>query len=173
MGVDYESDYALSGTIPSGQVTTGAITAHEWRNAGNSGANNFGVFQIGSTLYFHDLGADSISTGLKAFTVDLTTFSTGYAASFGSEPVDISAGKGVLFVSSKDTDPFYIEYDPATDSITTTGYDIKIRDFEGLVSTESSAAYVDQISYRPTTLDKAHEYITTLHNGVCTLITVM
>jgi hypothetical protein len=158
MGVDYESSHAFSSNINIGVVNTGALSVNEWRNAGNDGKNNFGVVQIGATLYFHDLDAASLSASPKSFTVDLNTYSTGYSTSFGSEPVSVAAGRGVMFVSSKDTEPFYIEYDPATDTISATQYDILVRDFDGVTSTENSSALTDDLTTTPTTLDKTHEY---------------
>jgi hypothetical protein len=68
----------------------------------------------------------------------------------------VAQGRGALFVVSKDTEPFYIEYDPNTDTISTTQINIRIRDFDGVVSTEGGVAITDTTN--PTTLDRSHEY---------------
>jgi hypothetical protein len=158
LGMDYEEKYTLSSVIPTVTVDTGALSIHEWHNAGGDGNTNFAVIQIGDTLYFHGLNGESISAEAKTFTVDLNTFSTGYSTNFGGSVIATSTGRGTLFVVSKDTEPFYIEYDQNTDTISTTQITIEVRDFDGVLSTESAVALTDDLTTTPTVLDRSHEY---------------
>lgn len=132
LGMDYETSYTLSSNIPNSTFSDLAVATSEWRNADNDSTKNFAVVQIGATIYFYDLNQDPLSGGLKAFTVDLTTYKTSYAANIGSNPISTTVGKGILYVVSKDTDPFYVEYDSSADTISVTQISIEIRDFLGL-----------------------------------------
>lgn len=151
LGMDFEADYTLSSNITNVTFEDQAVTVHEWRNADNSGLYNFAVVQVGVTLYFYDLTAASLSDNLKAFTVDLNTYKTSYATSIGSNPISGDTGKGVFYVVSKDTEPFYIEYDSGSDTISVTQIDIMKRDFLGV---EDSLA----VDTRPSSLSSEHEY---------------
>lgn len=151
LGLDYEDSYVLSSNIATTTFSDLAVTSHEWRNAANNGLYNFAVIQTGATLRFYSLSASSISAGVKSFTIDLTTYKTSFATNIGSQPIQVSAGKGFLFVVSKDTDPFYVEYNPTADTISTTRITLKQRDFLGL----SDGYTTDE---QPTALTDAHKY---------------
>ncbi|MCK4501200.1 hypothetical protein KAU11_11935 [Candidatus Babeliales bacterium] len=152
LGMDYEADYALStDNFLNSTFQDHAVTVHEWRNADNSGLYNFSVVQVGTTLRFFDLSEASISSNLKSFTVDLTAYKTSYALNIGSEPISGTTGKGVFYVSSKDTEPFYIEYDSDLDTISVTQITILKRDFLGTDDTLTT-------NNRPSTLSSAHSY---------------
>lgn len=131
-GMDYESSYSLGPAIDNSVFTDKYTTNHVWRNAANSGLNNFSVVQAGDTLYFYDLNQSALSFNRKAFTVDLNTYKKTSATNLGSNPIFTASGKGILFVVSQDTEPFYIEYNPVADTISTAQINIKIRDFLGI-----------------------------------------
>jgi len=152
LGMDYEADYTLStDNFTNATFEDKAVSVHEWRNADNSGLYSFSVVQVGATLRFFDLTAASLSDNLKSFTVDLTTYKTAYATNIGSEPISGTAGKGVFYVVSKDTTPFYIEYDSVLDTISVTSISLKKRDFlgvnDGLLVDERDAALLNTHEY--------------------------
>ena len=128
-----------------------AITAHTWRNAGQSEDINFHVVQIGSTLYFHEAKVSAPSTMEKSFSVDLTSFTAPAFTSPADVRVQTTSGKGALFVVSKKIEPFYVTYDEATDTIATQQITIEVRDFEGL----DDGLDVDE---QPATLSDEHKY---------------
>jgi hypothetical protein len=150
-GCDYESSYVLSSNISASYVSDRAISAHRWTSVAGLGTVNFLMVQVGPTLYFHDLNEDSFSSNTKSFTVDLNSFSAPTTIVVGEEPVRAVSGKGLLFVVGKGLEPFYIKYDPDTDTISTTQITLRIRDFER----QEDDLDEDE---RPATLSDEHNY---------------
>ena len=136
LGIDYENGYAFStNNVLETTFTEKAITVNEWSEVAENGNLKFTVIQINDTLHFYDSSGDAVSTGKKSFTVDLSTFVAPAHTDVGSEQIQVASGKGYLFVVSKKLKPFYITYDPAGDSITSTEIGIKIRDTKGVDDT--------------------------------------
>lgn len=159
LGIDYESGYARVGPIVAQaysdirltpdrarRIATGLGT---WPSVGGNGELEFTVVQFGNVLYFHDSTSGAISDNQKEFQVDLDNFKIS-SISY-EDRVELATGNGLLFVAGPQINPFYIEYDPGTDSVTTTQIDIKIRDFEGV---EDNLP----IDLRPVTLSTEHKY---------------
>jgi hypothetical protein len=129
-GIDYESSGRLStSTFAHGTYDTLAVTTHEWESVDGQDDLNFLVIQVGGTLHFHDLGADSLSTGVVG-TLDLTPINTDPL--FTKEPIDSASGKGKLFIVGRYISPAYIQYDRDTDTFTGVKITVKIRDIEGI-----------------------------------------
>lgn len=128
-----------------------AINTSTWNTVGGNGNTNFLVVQIGNTLYFYDLAFSILSDGQKAFTVNLESFAAPGATEIHKEVVQVASGKGFLFVVGSKIESFYIEYDPATDDITSTQISIEIRDFDGV----DDGLDPDE---EPTTLSNQHSY---------------
>jgi hypothetical protein len=74
----------------------------------------------------------SISTGLLVSTVNLATFKPTGAPDPDIVECQFSDGLGYLFVTHPTLEPFYVDYDSATQVLTATAIPIKIRDLEGL-----------------------------------------
>ena len=122
-----------------------------WKSVNNDGNLNFIVAQVGNTVYFYDVGSESLSEGEKSFSIDLDSYLSPSAVTSRDTTISISTGQGALFISSPAIEPLLVEYDEVTDSITVTEIEIKIRDFAG----------VDdglELTEEPVTLSKAHEY---------------
>lgn len=152
LGADYETGFALSSqTFDIASLGTNTVTTHTWEAVEGNGSLNFLVVQIGSTLYFNDLGASSVSAGEKSFTVDLDDFLAPGLSNSGTEPIATASGKGVLFVASSKINPFFIEYNPADDTIDTAQIDVQIRDFAGVDD-------MLDIDEQPTSLTALHQY---------------
>lgn len=152
LGVDYESNFSLSTqTVSNFNTERYGINTFSWTTVAGDGNRNFLVVQMGPTLYFYDQGVTPLSNGQKSFTVDLTTFTAPGATNVGNSLVQADSGKGFLFVVGEKIESFYIEYDPNTDTITTTQINIEIRDFEGLDDGLDPEE-------EPTTLSDEHSY---------------
>lgn len=136
-GMDFESGFVESSAIANATFEDLAVHTSEWRNVGNDAIVNFAVVQVGLTLYFYDLSTANVSANLKGFTIDLNLHQTGFATQQGFEAVSTTVGKGVLFVTSNEINPFYVEYDADLDAITATPIVIEVRDFNGIVSTDA------------------------------------
>ena len=111
LGIDYENSYALSSNIATNVFSDLAVTTHIWTNVANCGRTTFAVVQAGTILYFYDLAVESQSGNKKSFTVDLEDFKTAFPVNMGARPIAVTTGIGALFVVSRDTEPFMIEYD--------------------------------------------------------------
>ena len=132
-GAAAEVAYLLHGTsVSDSQKEDWAFDTFEWKAVAGVAGLNFLVYQQGDTLWFYDKGQSPISSGLKSFSVDLTSFKTSAAttAQLRNTRVSVATGKGVIFVCGSTIEPFYVEYNSDTDSITTTQITIQIRDFE-------------------------------------------
>lgn len=129
-GLDYEIDGVYSSdSFTAAQLDRWAISTHEWKSVGGDDALNFLVLQIGGTLYFHNLGKDTLSL------YPIGKFSLGPIKSideFQRYPVRSVVGKGKLFIVSRGISPAYIEYDKDENIFEGVKLTIKIRDMDGL-----------------------------------------
>lgn len=148
-GINYEIDAT---THPITRTSGETITTGRWPSVAGIGTLNFVIVQIGSLLYFYDevLG-EPLSTNIKSFTIDLDDHVVSGAPSVATVDCEFASGKGYLFITHPYCNPFYVAYDPDTDTITATSITIQARDFEG----------VDdglEPEEKPTSLTDAHEY---------------
>jgi len=129
-GLDFESSAVKSAeTFNESDIKTKAISAHKWYSVNGNGNLNFLVVQIGSTLYFHDLGNSVLSQGILG-KIDFTTLKVN--DNFDLYTVDTSYGRGKLFVVSRYISPFYVEYDESTGIFQGHKLTLKMRDMQGL-----------------------------------------
>lgn len=151
LGFDLEDGYETD-TIDK---TLSVVTSYIWKNVTGNGLISFGVMQVGNTLYFYDLTGASVSAGMKASTVNLTTFSPSGAPVPRINECQFTDGFAKLFVVHPNLESFYVTYNEGADTFTATQIDLKIRDFEGVI---------DDVAFdsRPTStlagLSDAHEY---------------
>ena len=152
LGVNYESSHALTNKNNAESLwQTKGVGCFEWREVAGDGNRHFLVVQVNTTLYYFDIGSQPVSGNLKSFTTDLSSFAAPAASDVGSELVDVSYGKGFLFVTSKKLKPFYVTYSPSGDSISNTEIALEIRDFDGV----SDGLAIDE---EPTSLSTTHHY---------------
>lgn len=129
LGFDLES----ASVVDLAQDTTDVfIGTHRWEGVAKQGEVNYEVVQVGSTLHFFDISNSTFVSGKKSFTVDLDTFKAPKATRTDLTTISVASGKGALFVTGDSINPFYIEYDNDTDSITTTAVPMQIRDLTQL-----------------------------------------
>jgi len=123
-----------------------AIGFFKWTNVAGSGNFNLLVSQKGTTLLF--TSEDGTSYG----TVDFSSRAIAARASEApKEVIETASGLGYFFCCGQSIDPFYLEYDVNTDTISLTGFEIQIRDFDGI----DEGVDVDN---RPSSLTTAHKY---------------
>jgi hypothetical protein len=111
-------------------ATTFVFHTGVWKNVAGQAGFDLLVVQNGSTLSFYDTATEPYSAGVKAFSVNLSTFEQAGSAGAGTAYVELASINGDLVVVSQAINPFYIRYTPSTDTIATTQITIRIRDFE-------------------------------------------
>lgn len=152
LGMDYETGYEFSTYgLTEADVATQATRTYKWESVNNDAQVNFLVHRIGTSIYFYDLSQSSLSSGLKPFSVDLSTFSAPGATDIGASEVSMVGGKGYLFVVGEQLEPFLIEYNADLDTVSTQRIYIQIRDFKGI---DDGLANDEE----PATLTNAHKY---------------
>lgn len=149
LGFDWERDHATK-AIPLGN---GVVTSFFWKEVAGDGNTNFYVVQVGDTLYFYDTESGSVSFGELSDTVDLTGHAIPGATDIATQACQFAYGRGYLFVTHPQLDPFYVYWDGAdiySETIT-----VEIRDLVGV----DDALAVDA---RPTatvgSMDDEHKY---------------
>lgn len=111
-------------------ATTFVYHTGVWKNVAGQAGFDLLVVQNGSTLYFYDTAQEPYSAGVKAFSVNLSSFEQAGSAGAGTAYVEMASINGDLVVVSPAINPFFIRYTPSTDTIATTQITIRIRDFE-------------------------------------------
>jgi len=116
---------------------TFVFTTGRWRNVGGTAGLDFMVVQSGSNLYFYNTVQEPYSGQQKSFSVDLTAFEFSGSLGAGQAKVQMATINGDLVVVSSAIEPFYIEYNSDTDTVSTTQITPKTRDFEWQGDTET------------------------------------
>ncbi len=116
---------------------TFVFTTGRWRNVSGTAGLDFLVVQSGSNLYFYNTVQEPYSGQQKSFSVDLTDFEFSGSLGAGQAKVQMATINGDLVVVSSAIEPFYIEYNSDTDTVSTTQITPKIRDFEWQGDTET------------------------------------
>lgn len=111
-------------------TTTFVYHTGVWKNVAGQAGFDLLVVQNGNTLYFYETATEPYSASVKGFTVDLSTFEHAGSAGSGTAYIEMASINGDLVVVSPAINPFYIKYEPTTDTITTTQIALRIRDFE-------------------------------------------
>ncbi len=132
-----------------------AFSTYLWKAVANDPDINFIVLQLGLEVYLVDADTHPVGSVSNGQFIDLaqavsgTTFGT--VANARSHRCQFVNAKGRLVVVNPACNPFYVEYDPATSTMTTTEINIKVRDIEGIADSL-------EIDERPNTLSDEHEY---------------
>jgi hypothetical protein len=149
LGVDFEDGFVINNVGTT--LTDKAITNYKWETPANENYVNFLCVQVGLILHFYVLDNSTISTSKKPYTINLAPYVITSAGSAENTPVQMSSGKGLLFVVSPKLDPILIEYKPDTDSLDVSRIYIQIRDFDGVDDGLSPQE-------EPTSLSNLHHY---------------
>lgn len=129
-GLTFEEFSTLEG---SSKTETQSYKTYLWEAVAGSGNVSLLVVQAGSTLYFYDTSTNlNTSANRKSFVVHLEDFLPLESTRLPGEYIcDFASGNGELIVVNQVCDPFYITYDTATDTILTTRFSVRYRDFDG------------------------------------------
>lgn len=131
LGVDFEPGYGTKSFTRGGVV----VSTYLWQNAAGQADKNFLVVQIGGNIYFYAVTeTGEISQGAYASSIDFSLFATSTAAQCASVECQFTSGKGYLFGANPHSDPFYISYNPSTDSFSSSVIQLTVRDTKGLPS---------------------------------------
>jgi hypothetical protein len=151
-GIEYEPGFTAG--VDTGSFGAASISVeYVWHTVASDASINFLCVQSGDTIRFFDMAERPIIDGLKSFTIDLTDHKVATASNIDvrTTPCQMVGGKGFLFVCQEYIEPFVIEYDPDTDTISTTTIIIQIRDYDGV---DDGLANDEE----PTTLTAEHLY---------------
>lgn len=123
-----------------------------WRNVAGQSGINFIAAKAGRYVLFYEEG-ENLSGGKASFQIDLNSYKVTDAttANVTANRVDMSYGKGYLFIVGKYTEPLVVEYDVDTNNISVLSFSLRIRDFDGVEDNLSP-------SERPSTLSSEHLY---------------
>lgn len=141
LGIDLEAGYTAT-AVPSMTSAAIGVSCHEWKNAGNTVANQFAVVQVGDRLLVYNADADVISSSLLA-TINASSVIV-------DETIEIQAYSGMgFFFFASGSGTAVLEY--VNNTVTLRPINIKIRDYFGVYD----GLKVDE---RPPTLSDAHKY---------------
>lgn len=134
-------DYTI---IPSGQDDVYSTSV--WHNVGGQAGVDWVVIQFGRTLAFYSLSSEPFSRAALdpdriTHRVDLDTFKKGTDHNLSEVKIATASIKGSLVVTSSEINPFVMEYEPETDTLTATQIDIKVRDFDWQGDTDTYYSY--------------------------------
>jgi len=150
-GLDYEPE---STAVPLELFnSTEVTTEYLWKAAANKPEYNYLAVQVGNIVHFFDVSETPISSGKKDFTIDLTDYKSPTATDeqVQQNRIQMSAGKGYLFIVQEFIDPIVVDYDPDSDTILVVRVRIQMRDFDGV----NDGLANDE---EPATLSKEHHY---------------
>lgn len=137
--------------IPEAITSASAINYALWKSVGGIGDLDYHVFQINNTLYMLPDSSGNLSDSTSSLTYDLNSNLSDAYIDTSDTIVDMATGEGLLFVTGKKVNPFFIEYDEDTATISATDIPIRIRDLTGL----DDGLEIDE---RPNTLSDEHDY---------------
>lgn len=147
LGVEFESENEYTGdSWTAAQISSYAISKHEWRSVNGTGNLNFLVVQVGGTLYFYNLGADILSANPVG---KISFYSIRTSEDYYLYPIDATSGKGRLFIVGRKISPFYIEYDEESNTFQGIKITVKIRDIDGIQDDEETATPIDEEEITP------------------------
>lgn len=131
LGYAYEDGVSA---ISGGGVEAGVCKSYMWKAVGMDGSRTFLVVQSGSRISFYEPDTNgNFSSGVKSFSINLGSYKTAIAGvSVADAEAGISSGNGRLYINHPYCESLFIEYDSDTDTITTTAYQLQIRDMEGV-----------------------------------------
>lgn len=183
LGIDYESGWSDSlpfTALTDAQVKNWVVSTFVWKAVGGNGDKNHLIVQVGPYIVVYDLingsaiSANRITTNFskdgtglgRNYLILSTDFPTSHASAQGDPPdfvgrehVAVSFGKGKAFFTSKNTEPFFMEYHSDTGAYSVHALTLNVRDFDGIddtlaVDTRPAAANLTALQ----TNNKEHYY---------------
>jgi hypothetical protein len=126
-GIEYETNYQESSfTVNAGDF----VHSFTWSNVSGLSGTEFLVVQVNGNLYFYDKSYETLSAGIKSFTVSLSTYSAANGFDYAEEPVQASTVNGQLIITSAAINPIRVKYTLSSDSISVSTVNVTVRDFD-------------------------------------------
>ncbi len=143
-GIDYEALYQLyAASITADQKDLWAFSSGVWSTVAGNGNLDFFVVQLGPTLHFYNAAAGTVSATKKSFTVNLEDYRAPNNIEIaGTGVCSYAPTYGRLIVTSQNTVPIIITYNPTTDNISVATVNMRIRDFKGKPLIQSNGTVV-------------------------------
>lgn len=136
--VDFETNYQTQELAQSLEqaVDNYAYCVETWESVNGNGNLDFIVVQQGTTVYFYKAASGTVSASLLPFSIDLNDFVCfgNTTTVFGNKVITCASCYGKLLITSVDTDPILVNYNEASNTITTKRLELRIRDFTGILS---------------------------------------
>lgn len=127
LGMEYEDGYSSKDTTQDLTNTDIAVSSHTWENPSQDGTINIGVIQVGTSLYFTDITAETLSTSLLNGGVPLDT------GGVSTTKISATSIRGKLVVAHGLPKALLFEYDKGTGTVlATTDITLSIRDQFGI-----------------------------------------
>lgn len=150
LGFEYENGWQskTTGTV------NGLKNEYVWKSAGINGTTTLIVLQEANIISFFIPDTQGrISRNKKSFTINLNTYAASGAsnADVQSKRADFASGAGKLFIQHPHCEPIYVTYNESSSNITTTSYEILVRDMSGIEDGTT-------LGVRPSSLSTAHRY---------------
>lgn len=142
LGIDLEDGFTATAVSSMTSAAIG-VSCHEWKNAGNTVANQFAVVQVGDKLLVYNADSETISSNLIA-TIDASSVIVDE-----TKEIQSASGMGFFLFASGSGNPAVLEYVGGT--VTLRQVNLKIRDYFGVYDGIA-------VDARPTTLTNAHKY---------------
>lgn len=130
--IDLEDGYSIGSALS--YTGEDAFSEYVWDQVSDTGSYSFLVQQQGNLLHFFDISANTIPSANKnANTISLSSHLAAASTLVpGSWPVQFAQGNGVLIVTSRAIEPFFVQYDTEANTFSVTEITLQIRDFAGL-----------------------------------------
>jgi hypothetical protein len=110
------------------------VTSYNWKNAAGDSSLDYIIVQLGQDLLFY-ADQDPISSSAPVQVISIAGYKSDTSLNddeVEEYPVSFASIRGVLVVSGKHVDPFYIEYDEDDAEFVTYPITLRERDFVGI-----------------------------------------
>lgn len=136
-GLDYEDNYQVDTSIATTETSLNndAFCIETWSSVGGNGNLDFFVVQRGPIIQFYKAFSGVVSANKLSATINLNDYKCfGNTNVVGTNVITTASCYGRLLITSIDTVPILVTYEPSTEVITHQRLDLRIRDFEGIRS---------------------------------------
>ena len=160
-GINFE-DQPTPFSFVSDYAPGDSVQTYKWSDVASDPTLTFIVVQLGNELHFYSDGF-TLSDKKLEYRIDLTSFvleNTGATEVQITEPVSLSSGRGNLIVCSNQLKPFYVEYQPSTNTFVPQEILIQVREFTDINDGIGLWEYPDHAAGDPFNEDcpVSHEY---------------
>ena len=135
--LDYEVNFQVNDSVVTIDPTLDnlAFCIETWTSVGGNGNLDLFVVQRGPIIEFYKAFSGTVGAGRQSTTIDLNTYRCfGNTNVIGSNVITAASCYGRLLITSVDTNPVLVTYNPETEAITHQAIELRVRDFDGVRS---------------------------------------